>query len=94
MKSLEPTKNFKTQTSPLVRPSSVNFCQNFFNLSHETVPFNAVGDSFLHVALAIISRYPQMQIMQRIPYVTSNSGAHVCRASVLKRIQFVFGMNR
>ncbi len=31
-------KKFKNQPRPLVRPSSVNFCQNFLNLSHETVP--------------------------------------------------------
>jgi hypothetical protein len=40
MKSLEPTKNFKKQPRPLVRPSSVNFCHNFLNLSHETVPLS------------------------------------------------------
>jgi hypothetical protein len=34
-------KNFNNQPRPLVRPSSVNFCQNFFNLSHETVPLKA-----------------------------------------------------
>ncbi len=43
MKSLEPHKNYKNQPRPLVRPSSVNFCQNFWNLSHETVPLR---DSF------------------------------------------------
>jgi hypothetical protein len=26
------------QPRPLVMPTSVNFCQNFFNLSRETVP--------------------------------------------------------
>ena len=31
-------KKFKNQMRPLDRPGSVNFCQNFFNLSHETVP--------------------------------------------------------
>ncbi len=34
------SKNFKNQLRPLVRPGSVNFCQNFWNLSHETVPLN------------------------------------------------------
>jgi hypothetical protein len=37
MKSSEPPK-FKNHSRPLVGPSSVNFCQNFCNLSHETVP--------------------------------------------------------
>jgi hypothetical protein len=32
------SKKFKNQPRPLVRPSSVNFCQKFWNLSHETVP--------------------------------------------------------
>jgi hypothetical protein len=31
-------KKFKTQARPLVRSSYVNFCQYFWNLSHETVP--------------------------------------------------------
>jgi hypothetical protein len=33
-------KKFKNQPRPLVRPSSLNFSQNFWNLSHETVPLN------------------------------------------------------
>ncbi len=33
-------KKFKNQLRPLDRPGSVNFCQNFWNLSHETVPLN------------------------------------------------------
>ncbi len=37
MKSSEPPKNFKNQPRPLVRPSSINFYQHFWNLSHETV---------------------------------------------------------
>ncbi len=37
IKSLEPLK-FKHQSRPLVRSSSLNFGQNFWNLSHETVP--------------------------------------------------------
>ncbi len=36
MKSSKPPK--KAKNPP--RPSSVNFCQNFCNLSHETVPLN------------------------------------------------------
>ncbi len=28
---------FKNQPRPLLRPRFVNFCQNFWNLSHETV---------------------------------------------------------
>jgi hypothetical protein len=40
LKSLEPSKKFKYQPRPLVRPSFVNFCQHFLNLSHETVPLN------------------------------------------------------
>ncbi len=45
MKSSEPPKNFKNQPRPLVKLSSVNFCQNFWNLSHETAPlsFYCVG---------------------------------------------------
>jgi hypothetical protein len=31
-------KKFKNQQRPLVKPSSVNFSQNFLNLSRETVP--------------------------------------------------------
>ncbi len=31
-------KKFKSQPRPLVRPRSLNFSQNFWNLSHETVP--------------------------------------------------------
>jgi hypothetical protein len=38
MKSLKPPKKLKNQSRPLVRPSSVNCCQDFWNLSHETVP--------------------------------------------------------
>jgi hypothetical protein len=38
IKSLEPLKYSKNQLRPLVRPGSVNFGQNFWNLSHETVP--------------------------------------------------------
>ncbi len=38
MECAEAPKKFKNQPHPLVRPSSVNFCQNFWNLSHETVP--------------------------------------------------------
>ncbi len=39
IKSSEPLKKFKNQPRPLVRPSSVkNCCQNFLNLSRETVP--------------------------------------------------------
>jgi hypothetical protein len=37
-KSEEPPENSKNQPRPLLRPSSVNFCQNFVNLSHEIVP--------------------------------------------------------
>ena len=37
IKSSEPLKNQKPAAS-LDRPGSVNFCQNFWNLSHETVP--------------------------------------------------------
>ncbi len=33
-------KKFKNLPCPLVRPSSVNFCLNFWNLSHETVPLS------------------------------------------------------
>jgi hypothetical protein len=33
-------KKFKNQPRPLVRPSSVNFCQTFGNLSRETVPLS------------------------------------------------------
>ncbi len=36
-------KKFKHQLRPLVRLSSLNFGQNFFNLSHETVPLNIKG---------------------------------------------------
>jgi hypothetical protein len=35
-------KKFKNQPRPLVRPSSVNFSQNFFNLSRETVPLKLI----------------------------------------------------
>ena len=38
MKLSEPPKNVKHQPHLLDRPSSVNFCQNFWILSHETVP--------------------------------------------------------
>jgi hypothetical protein len=34
------SKKFKNQLSPLVRLGSVNFWQNFWNLSHETVPLS------------------------------------------------------
>jgi hypothetical protein len=37
-------KNFKNQLCPLVRPSSVKFCQN---LSHESVPLQVVGNEKL-----------------------------------------------
>ncbi len=35
-------KKFKNQLRPLDRPGSVNFCQNFWNLSHETVPLKSI----------------------------------------------------
>jgi hypothetical protein len=34
------SKKFKNQLRPLVRPGFVNFYQNIWNLSHETVPLN------------------------------------------------------
>jgi hypothetical protein len=37
------SKIFKNQPRPLVRPSSVNYCQIFWNLSHETVPVAQEG---------------------------------------------------
>ncbi len=41
IKSFETLKNFKTScVSYVVRPRSVNFCQNLLNLSHETVPLS------------------------------------------------------
>ncbi len=41
IKSSEPPKNFlKNHPHPLLRPGSVNFCQNCWNLSHETVLLN------------------------------------------------------
>ncbi len=39
-KIIEAPKKFKNQPRPIVRSSSVNFCQNFRHLSHETVPLN------------------------------------------------------
>jgi hypothetical protein len=55
MKSLEPPKILKT--SRLVRPSSVKFCQNFLNLSQETVPLNKKpigrGKNASHLAIQI-----------------------------------------
>jgi hypothetical protein len=44
MKSSEPLKKLKNQSRPLVRPSSVNFCQNFLHLSHETVLRNTISN--------------------------------------------------
>ncbi len=35
------SKKFKNQLRPLVRPGSVNFHQNFWNISHETVPLTS-----------------------------------------------------
>ncbi len=42
-KIIEASTKFKNKPSPLVRPSSVNFCQHFFNLSHETVPLTCLA---------------------------------------------------
>jgi hypothetical protein len=42
-------KKFKNQLRPLVRPGSVNFCQNY--LSHETVHFNKKNGNTVHTAL-------------------------------------------
>jgi hypothetical protein len=36
-------KKFKHQPRPLVRSSSLKFNQNFFNLSHETVPLSYIN---------------------------------------------------
>ncbi len=46
------SKNFKNQQRPLFRPSSVNFCQHFWNLSHKTVPLKKwfIQRSFLTTA--------------------------------------------
>ncbi len=38
-------KKFKNQLRPLDRPGSVNFCQNFWNLSRETVPLMSFPSS-------------------------------------------------
>ncbi len=40
IKSSEPLEKFKNQLHPLDRPGSVNFCKNYWNLSHETVPLS------------------------------------------------------
>jgi hypothetical protein len=47
-KIIEAPKKFKNQPRPLGRPSSVNFCQIFLNLSHETVPFTKLSPFIYH----------------------------------------------
>ncbi len=39
---MEILKKFKNQPRPLVRPSSVYFCWNFWNLSHATIPLSCL----------------------------------------------------
>jgi hypothetical protein len=34
------SEKFKNQPRPLLRPRSINFCQQFWNLSRKTVPLN------------------------------------------------------
>ena len=41
------SEKFKNQPPPLLRPTSVNFCQNCRNLSHETVPLKINPAQFL-----------------------------------------------
>ncbi len=41
------SKKFKNQPRPLVRPSSVNCCQPFWNLSHETVPLKYISSMYI-----------------------------------------------
>ncbi len=48
IKSLEPLKKFKHQPRPLVRSRSLKFGQNFWNLSHETVPLKARPIEWCH----------------------------------------------
>jgi hypothetical protein len=43
-------KKFKNQPRPLVRSSSVNFCRNFLNLSHETVPLSFKTTTYKRVS--------------------------------------------
>ncbi len=47
IKSLEPLKKFKHQPCPLVRSSSLKFGQNFWNLSHETIPLSDIFFFFI-----------------------------------------------
>ncbi len=46
IKSFRAPKKFKHQPRPLVRSSSLKFGQNFWNLSHETVPLNLFIKSY------------------------------------------------
>ncbi len=44
--SSEPRKKFINQPHPLPRHNSVKFCQNFWNLSHETAPLKGDDKAF------------------------------------------------
>jgi hypothetical protein len=43
------SKKFKHQSRPLVRPSSLKFSQDFFNLSHETVPLKEQRETEIEI---------------------------------------------
>ncbi len=43
-------KKFKNQPRLLLRPSSINFCQNFSNLFHETFPLNVI--TYIDISLS------------------------------------------
>ncbi len=55
-------KKFKNQPRPLVSPNSVNFSQNFKNLSRETVPLKIKGEKALggfKIEFTILNTYVQ-----------------------------------
>jgi hypothetical protein len=93
MKSLEPHKNYKNQPRPLVRPSSVNFCQNFWNLSHETVPLNTCTTSLSLLALTLKLRrnifvdFAQIDFPRIFTWILS-------QISSLQHIDFTENMHR
>jgi hypothetical protein len=56
------SKKFKNQLRPLVRPGSVNFCQNFWNLSHETVPFRQLYAAYPSLPTSLHSQSESLEV--------------------------------
>ncbi len=74
-------KKFWIQPCPLLGPSSVNFCQNFLNLSHETV---SLIKTFFSVAKKIQGQYTIRSIARLSPDRMGTLGKHPASLALLQ----------